>query len=243
MGGRRSRRSNRALPCWRADQADSEGAPSLAAAIQDSAASREQRRGFCRQQPRLARLPPATAPGAPMNPASLPLSSQKQRETRKFRTPQNRAENHKQKSTSHHHPNHIGGDHPTPRNSRAKTRRGAHLGRIWTKSRARGRLPDARAALPPGAAAAEAKPRVHAGRGLGPGGEKVLLGGWFRWRGWIGEDGSGGDGAASAGGVAGLRFCCAAAAAWRAGDTSREKGKRKRGGDGWEQACEGGWGH
>lgn len=34
-----------------------------------------------------------------MNPASLPTSSQIQRETRKCRTPQNRAKNHRQKST------------------------------------------------------------------------------------------------------------------------------------------------
>jgi hypothetical protein len=53
------------------------------------------------------------------------------------------------------------------------------------------------------------------------------------------------DGAASGGGVAGLRFCCAAAAAWRAGGihTSREKREgedRKRGGR--VGAWAGGWG-
>lgn len=85
--------------------------------------------------------------------------------------------------------------------------------------------------------------RNHARRGLGAGGGKLLFGGWFPRRGWIGEDGSGRDGAASAGGVAGLRFCCTtAAAAWRARDIRERKGKRKTGGDGLEQACEGGWG-
>jgi hypothetical protein len=42
------------------------------------------------------------------------------------------------------------------------------------------------------------------------------------------------DGAASGGGVAGLRFCCAAAAAWRAGGyiqvERKRKGKTGRGG-------------
>jgi len=87
-----------------------------------------------------------------MNPACLPPSSQMQCKTRKFRTPQNCADNHKQKSTSHHHPNHIGGDHPPhgfPQLGLGPTCTGAHLGRIWMNSRARGRLLNARAVLPP----------------------------------------------------------------------------------------------
>lgn len=70
----------------------------------------------------------------------------------------------------------------------------------------------------------------------------MLLGGWFRRRGWIGEDGSGGDGAASAGGVAGLRFCCALRPRLGGRGIQVEKKGRGRGGDGWEQPCEGGWG-
>lgn len=52
------------------------------------------------------------------------------------------------------------------------------------------------------------------------------------------------DGAASGGGVAGLRFCCAAAAAWRAGGyiqvERKGKGKTGRGGDVWELGPVGG---
>lgn len=222
MGERRSRRSNRAPPCWRADRADSGGAPSLAAAIQASAASRAAKR-LLPPTAALDSITPSHSTGCSDEP-SLP-SSLVAETTRNPQIPQPAKPRRKPQAeidlTPPPEPHRRRS--PTPRNSRAKTRRGAHLGRIWTKSRARGRLSDARAALPP---APPPQRRNHAStpaEAWGPAARRCCSGARSS-----GVDGSERTGAEEMGRrvrVAGLRFCCAAAAAWRARDTSREKGR------------------
>jgi len=199
LGGRRSRRSNRAPPCGHADRDNSGGAPSLAAAIQASAASRAEKR-LLPPAAALDSITPSHSTGCSDEP-SLP-SSLVAETTRNPQIPQPAKPRRKPRAeidlTPPPEPHRRRS--PTPRNSRAKTRRGAHLGRIWTKSRARGRLSDARAALPPAPPPQRRKHASTPAEAWGPAARWCCSGGWFRRRGWIGEDGSGGDGAASAGG-------------------------------------------